>query len=218
MICHEHDCAPEIARLLAEVHRLTARLFDVDAENTTLRARLDTASRAASDMPDEGARIREVVAGQRVSAAYTLDLYECAACSAKAGSPSLCGDCLERRAAAGSRWLGQRPRKPPVAIKAAPTCLDPGGPRCLDYCACGDGAGPNAPANPPEPPDSSLRSPQPQAAEPGVSPAEAASPPVATAGVTSAGVSLPPHGPARWLLPSDARHPGHAAWVRERSC
>jgi hypothetical protein len=107
--------------------------------------RLDTASRAASDVPDEGARIREVVAGQRREA----------------------------------------------------TCLEPGGPRCLDYCACGDGAGPHAPAN--------------------SSPAEAASLPVATAGVISAGVSLPPHGPATWLLLSDVRHPGHAAWVRERA-
>jgi hypothetical protein len=154
------------------------------AEITTLRARLDTASRAASDVPDEGARIREVVAGQRV-----------AALPGPGGAEF--GAFLKRNAEEVATW----PRALREAFVLRPdrpaTCLDPGGPRCLTVCECGDGAGPHAPAN--------------------SSPAEAAPPPVATAGVISAGVSLPPHGPARWLLPSDARHPGHVAWVRERA-
>jgi len=42
----------------------------------------------------------------------TPELYECAACSGKPGSPTLCGRCLDARAKAGNSWLGQQPRQP----------------------------------------------------------------------------------------------------------
>lgn len=37
------------------------------------------------------------------------DVYECDWCSSLPGSPTLCSECLRRRAAAGERWRGPRP-------------------------------------------------------------------------------------------------------------
>ncbi|GMV20034.1 MAG: hypothetical protein AMXMBFR56_82580 [Polyangiaceae bacterium] len=45
-------------------------------------------------------------------------LYECAECSAKPGSPSLCRRCLEARAAAGDKWRGPLPMKMPAVGKS----------------------------------------------------------------------------------------------------
>lgn len=38
----------------------------------------------------------------------TPELYECATCSSKPGSPTLCGRCIGARTAAGGRWKGPR--------------------------------------------------------------------------------------------------------------
>ena len=40
-----------------------------------------------------------------------LAAYECAPCSAKSGSPTLCDDCLRRREYFGTRWRGPRRRQ-----------------------------------------------------------------------------------------------------------
>lgn len=45
----------------------------------------------------------------RRAASLDLDLYECAACSAKPGAPTLCEDCVARRDRAGKWWKGPRP-------------------------------------------------------------------------------------------------------------
>lgn len=41
------------------------------------------------------------------------DLYECAACAAKPGCPTLCSDCVQKRRLAGSSWKGTRPPQDP---------------------------------------------------------------------------------------------------------
>lgn len=39
------------------------------------------------------------------------DVYECDACSAQAGTPTLCDRCLAARRLAGENWKGLRPKK-----------------------------------------------------------------------------------------------------------
>lgn len=56
-------------------------------------------------------RVQVTVHPQEINTALTKDdLHECAECSAKPGSPTLCARCLRARKAAGNLWKGPRRR------------------------------------------------------------------------------------------------------------
>jgi hypothetical protein len=62
----------------------------------------------SGDVARWGALIGKPITIEVSDEAYEADLYECDVCSAKPGMATLCRDCLDKRAKAGSAWRGQR--------------------------------------------------------------------------------------------------------------